>query len=55
MHFCGMQTLPGKRQRRTFVFVMAGFNCLWVPYGTLLWAVTFLALATEDAKRESPQ
>lgn len=41
-----------KRQRRMFVLVMAGFNCLWVPYGTLLGIVTILALSSEDAKQE---
>jgi len=41
-----------KRQKRTFVFVMAGINCIWIPYGLLLGIATFLALGSEDAKLE---
>ena len=41
-----------KRQNRTFVFVMAGVNCIWIPYGLLLGIATFLALGSEDAKLE---
>jgi len=41
-----------KRQKRTFVLVMAGVNCIWIPYGLLLGIATFLALGSEDAKLE---
>ena len=41
-----------KRQKRTFVLVMAGVNCIWIPYGLLLGIFTFLALGAEDAKLE---
>ena len=35
-----------------FVLVMAGINCIWIPYGLLLGIATFLALGSEEAKRE---
>ena len=41
-----------KRQKRTFVLVMAGINCIWIPYGLLLGISAFLALGSEDAKLE---
>jgi len=43
-----------RRKKRTFVLIMAGINCLWIPFGTLLGIVTFLALGAEDAKLEYP-
>jgi len=43
-----------KRQRRTFVLIMAGANCIWIPYGTLLGVSTFLTLSSPDAKEEYP-
>lgn len=41
-----------KRQKRTFVLVMAGINCIRIPYGLLLGISTFVALESEDAKLE---
>ena len=41
-----------KRQKRTFVLVMAGVNCIWIPYGLLLGIATFFARGSEDAKLE---
>lgn len=41
-----------KRRNRTFVLVMAGVNCIWIPYGLLLGIATFLALGSADAKSE---
>jgi hypothetical protein len=41
-----------KRRNRTFVLVMAGVNCIWIPYGLLLGIATFLALESADAKSE---
>lgn len=43
-----------KRQGRTFVLIMGGVNCLWIPYGTLLGVATFVTLETPDAKEEYP-
>jgi hypothetical protein len=43
-----------RREKKTFVLVMAGVNCIWIPYGTLLGVGTFLALSTPDAKEEYP-
>jgi hypothetical protein len=42
------------RRHRAFVLIMAGVNCLWIPYGTLLGIATFLALSTDDARAEFP-
>ncbi|MEI8340581.1 MAG: hypothetical protein WCH43_03475 [Verrucomicrobiota bacterium] len=42
------------RKQRTFVHVIAGMNCIWIPYGTLLGVATFLTLSTPDAKEEWP-
>jgi len=41
-----------KRRNRTFVLVMAGVNCIWIPYGLLLGIATFLALGSADARLE---
>ena len=41
-----------KRRNRTFVLVMAGVNCIWIPYGLLLGIATFLALGSADARVE---
>lgn len=41
-----------KRRNRTFVLVMAGVNCIWLPYGLLLGIATFLTLGADDAKSE---
>jgi hypothetical protein len=43
-----------KRRNRTFVLVMAGINCIWIPNGLLLGIATFLALGSADAKMEYP-
>lgn len=47
-----------QRKRLLLVFVMAGFNCLFLPYGTLLGVFTFLVLSKPHLKRlfnSSPQ
>lgn len=41
-----------KRQKRTLVMVMAAWNCLWIPYGTLLGISTFIVLATPEGLEE---
>ena len=43
-----------KRKHRTFVLIMAGINCIWIPYGTLLGVATFLTLPTPEALEEFP-
>jgi len=41
-----------KRRNRTFVLVMAGVNCIWIPYGLLLGIATFLTLESADTRLE---
>jgi hypothetical protein len=41
-----------KRQHRTLIFVMAGLNCVLIPWGTLLGIATFILLQTPVARRE---
>lgn len=48
-----------KRKHRVFVYVMAAFNCIFIPYGTLLGVCTFIILGgpaaiAEFAPREAP-
>ena len=41
-----------KRKRKTLVFVVAGCNCLFVPYGTLLGVSTILVLSSPEGQAE---
>jgi hypothetical protein len=41
-----------KRQRRVFIYVMAGLNCPLIPWGTLLGICTFTVLQMPVARRE---
>jgi hypothetical protein len=41
-----------KRERRLFIYVMAGLNCALIPWGTLLGVSTFIILQTPIARRE---
>lgn len=41
-----------KRNHRVFIFVMAGLNCVLIPWGTLLGIATFILLQTPVARRE---
>jgi hypothetical protein len=41
-----------KRERRMFIYVMAGLNCALIPWGTLLGVATFVVLQTPFARRE---
>jgi hypothetical protein len=40
-----------RRESRTFCQVMAGFNCLHIPYGTALGVCTFIVLARPSVAR----
>jgi fermentation-respiration switch protein FrsA (DUF1100 family) len=40
------------RERRMFIYVMAGLNCALIPWGTLLGVSTFIVLQTPVARRE---
>jgi hypothetical protein len=39
-----------KRKRYTFCLVMAGFECMFVPFGTVLGVFSLLLLTKEDVK-----
>ena len=41
-----------KRQRKILVYVMAGLNCVFIPYGTLLGVMTFLAIGSPAGQLE---
>jgi hypothetical protein len=41
-----------KRKHRTFVYVMAGLNCFFIPYGALLGVFTFIVLGSPEATAE---
>ena len=41
-----------KRKTKTLIYIMAGFNCLFVPYGTLLGVFTFIVLGSPAAIEE---
>jgi hypothetical protein len=40
-----------RRQNRTFVLIMAGVNCIWIPFGTLLGVLTFMALQNDTIRK----
>ena len=41
-----------KRKHRVLVYVMAGLNCFFIPYGTLLGVFTFIVLGSPEAIAE---
>ena len=41
-----------KRRRKTLIYIVAGLNCLFVPYGTLLGVCTILVLGSPEAQAE---
>ena len=41
-----------RRTHRVFIYVMAGLNCPFIPWGTLLGIATFMLLQTPTAQRE---
>jgi hypothetical protein len=38
------------RKRRTFSLVVAGLNCLWMPFGTLLGVFTLIVLLRDSVR-----
>lgn len=53
---CGLTAYAGrciqKRKYRIFINVMAAFNTILIPYGTLLGVATFLVINTEESKAQ---
>lgn len=41
-----------KRQHRPFIYVMAGLNCPFLPWGTLLGIATFILMQSPAGRRE---
>ena len=41
-----------KRKSKILIYIMAGFNCLFIPYGTLLGVFTFIVMSSPPALRE---
>jgi hypothetical protein len=41
-----------QRKHKLLIQIMAGFNVLWIPYGTLLGVATFMILNTDAARNE---
>jgi len=44
-----------KRRRKLLIYVMAGLNCMFIPYGTLLGVFTFIVLGSPAATWEFDQ
>lgn len=40
------------RKHRGFVFVIAAYNVMWIPYGTILGVFTFIVLNSREASRQ---
>ncbi len=43
-----------KRQKRTFIYVIAGINLIFMPYGTVISIFTFITLSQADAQEQFP-
>jgi len=41
-----------KRKHKLFIHVMAGINCIWIPYGTILGIATILLFQWPEAQAE---
>jgi hypothetical protein len=41
-----------KRKHKLFIYVMAGFNCIWIPYGTVLGIATILLFQWPEVQAE---
>jgi len=41
-----------KRKHKVFIYVMAGINCIWIPYGTLLGIATILLFQWPEVQAE---
>lgn len=44
-----------KRKHRIFTNVMAAYNVIWIPYGTLLGVLTFIAINSAEARLQYDQ
>jgi len=40
------------RKHKLFIYVMAGINCIWIPYGTLLGIATILLFQWPEVQAE---
>jgi hypothetical protein len=41
-----------KRKHRLFIYIMAGINCIWIPYGTVLGIATILLFQWPEVQAE---
>ena len=41
-----------KRKHKLFIYIMAGINCIWIPYGTLLGVATILLFQWPEVQAE---
>ncbi len=41
-----------KRKHKLFIYVMAGINCIWIPYGTVLGIATILLFQWPEVQAE---
>ena len=41
-----------KRKHKLFIYVMAGINCIWIPYGTILGIATILLFQWPEVQSE---
>jgi hypothetical protein len=41
-----------KRKHKAFVYIMAGANCIFIPYGTLLGVGTFIVMESMGGREE---
>lgn len=41
-----------KRRHKVFVYIMAGANCPFIPYGTLLGVGTFIVMESTAGREE---
>ena len=41
-----------KRKHKLFIYVMAGINCIWIPYGTILGIATILLFQWPEVQAE---
>lgn len=41
-----------KRKHKVFIYVMAGINCIWIPYGTLLGIATILVFQWPEVQAQ---
>ena len=41
-----------KRKHKVFIYAMAGINCIWIPYGTLLGIATILLFQWPEVQAE---